>query len=257
LRSVYICCLAARGTSLNVERSYRGTSSVSSDAPQRRNQSTGAYDRGRSVPRESEPPDQRRDRRRDAALEAPRRAHAKLHAHQECEIGGAGMQEDPLQDVAVPPEMHPTHAPGFIEMGKWPLKAFPSLSQQPLPARAANPSAIPIHGVARLEIALPLAPLPLRFRQIRADLEFFEIFQRLIAVVALIADHLLDAVALRVDGLDLLHRHDQGVAEGRRIAVVRVLHGHATAGPAPRATACSRLWGRRGRAIFHLRVFRA
>ena len=41
----------------------------------------------------------------------------------------------------MPAQMHPAHAPGFVEMRIGAFEPFTALAQQPLPALVHNPSA--------------------------------------------------------------------------------------------------------------------
>ena len=52
----------------------------------------------------------------------------------------------------VPPQMHPAHPPGLVEMGVGSLEAFAALAQQSPSAGPPDPPAIGIHGVAGSEL---------------------------------------------------------------------------------------------------------
>ena len=69
------------------------------------------------------------EKRPDAALEATRRADARQTSHEQAEIQAAGVHQEALADVGVPPQMHPAQAPGLVEMGVGSLEAFAALAQ--------------------------------------------------------------------------------------------------------------------------------
>ena len=86
--------------------------------------------------------------RRQPALQATGRTDADEGPHQEPQIEGAAVDEEPFQDVRVPPQMRAPHRACLVEMR---IRAFQSLAAAPLqrpPARAANASAVGVHGIA-------------------------------------------------------------------------------------------------------------
>jgi hypothetical protein len=68
------------------------------------------------------------------------------------------MQQRAFEDVRVTAEVHAPHPAGFVKMRKRSFQPFAAQPQQALPSRAANPSTIPVDGVARLGMDLPVAP---------------------------------------------------------------------------------------------------
>jgi len=60
-------------------------------------------------------------------------------------------------------EVHAPHPARFIKMGERPFQPFAALPQQPFASRAANPSTIPVDGIASLGMVLPVAPSPIGF----------------------------------------------------------------------------------------------
>ena len=112
-------------------------------------------------------------------------------------------------------------------MGEGAFQALPPKSQQAKAARPADAPPIAIHRVARDQVLLPIPSSTIRFGDVAAHAHSFEIHKRLIAVIALVADDLFDAVAVGPHGLDLFGRFNQGLATGRRVSLVVVLHGHA------------------------------
>ena len=74
----------------------------------------------------------------------------------------------------------------------------------------------------RLGLLLAVPSAAVRFRDVAADADRFEIDERLIAVIPLRHRDLLQAVILGVYGFDLLGRRDQRLAARLRTAVIRV-----------------------------------
>lgn len=83
-----------------------------------------------------------------------------------------------------------------------PIRALAAEPQQPLASGAANASTVAVDGSARLGLLLPVASSAIRFRDVAPDAHGFQIDERLIAVIALIADDLL--VPVGPHRLDLL-----------------------------------------------------
>ena len=77
-------------------------------------------------------------------------------------------------------------------MGEGAFQSLAAQPQQALAARAANASTIAVDRVACLGILLPVASAAIGFGDVTADADRFEIDERLIAVIALVADDLFD-----------------------------------------------------------------
>jgi hypothetical protein len=75
-------------------------------------------------------------------------------------------------------------------MREGPFQALTAQSQESLGAGAANAPTIVIHIVARLGMLLPVPSAAIGFRDVAADAHHFEVHERLIAVIALVADDL-------------------------------------------------------------------
>ena len=67
-------------------------------------------------PARAEEADQDGDTRRRAALEAPRCADARQLPHEQPEIEPAHLHEQTFEDIGMAAQMHPAHAPGFVQM---------------------------------------------------------------------------------------------------------------------------------------------
>src|SRR5262245_7645168 len=155
------------------------------------------------------------------------RADANQLPHEQSEIEARDMNQQPLPNVGVAAEVHAAHAASLIKMGKRPFESLATEPQQAHASWAANAPTIAVHRVARLRVLLPVPSAAIRFGDVAADPHGFEIYKRLIAVIALVADHLLDSLAVRLDRLDLLSGFNQGLNAGGGVAVVRILHRHA------------------------------
>ena len=73
--------------------------------------------------------DDERPDRRPAPLEATRRAHADQRSHEQAHVEGARVDEQSFEDVGVPAQMRPPHAPGLVEMGVGAFEAFATLAR--------------------------------------------------------------------------------------------------------------------------------
>src|SRR5918996_4719820 len=107
------------------------------------------------------------------------------------------------------------------------LVAAAAQAQQPPSAWAADAPTIAVHGVAGGRIVLPVPPSTIRFGDVTADAHRLEIDQRLVAVIALVADDVFDALPVGPHGLDLLGGLNQRLDARRRVALVGVLHSDA------------------------------
>ena len=104
------------------------------------------------------------------------------------------MDQHTFQNVRVSAQVHAAQAASFVEMREGTFEPFATQAQHPLATSAVNASPVPIDGGARLGFTRPVASPAIRFRDVAADSHRFEIDQLLIAVIALVADDLLQAV---------------------------------------------------------------
>ena len=81
------------------------------------------------------------------ALEAARCAPATHLPHEQAEIEGARVDQEPFENVAMPAQMCAAHAAGVVDMGERPFQVLATSAQQPLATPGAQPPAI---GVDRL-----------------------------------------------------------------------------------------------------------
>jgi hypothetical protein len=125
----------------------------------------------------------------------------------------------PLSNVQMPAQMHAAHPTGFIEMGEGPFQALAPQPQQAQAARAANATTIPVDRATRVAVVLPVSASPIGFRGAASETDGFKVDERLIAVIALVADDFLEAVAIGLHGLDLLGRLNQRLDARLRVAV--------------------------------------
>src|SRR4029453_13929288 len=113
------------------------------------------------------------------------------------------------------------------EMREGAFQTFTAEAQQALAASAANAPAIAIDRVARLGVLRPIPAAPIRLREVGADAPGLELDERVVAVIALVADHLLETVPLGQHRLDLFGGLNQRLSTGRRIPFIGILDGHA------------------------------
>src|SRR5437879_13576570 len=86
---------------------------------------------------------------------------------------------------------------GVIDVRKGSLDVLSPSAHQPLPALAAHPPPIAINGPLGLGRRRPAPPPAIGFREVGADADGDKREQRLIAVVALVADEISRGRALR------------------------------------------------------------
>src|SRR6059058_3986450 len=99
----------------------------------------GGEERGQDQPQhETRPP---------VALKASWRPAPEHVPHQEPEIEGARVDDQPLEDVRMPAQMDPAQPAGVIDVRKRPFDVLAAAPYQPLPAGAAHAPAIAIDGV--------------------------------------------------------------------------------------------------------------
>lgn len=105
--------------------------------------------------------------------------------HEEPQIEAARVNQQSLQNVRVPPQVHAAQAACLVEMREGPLQAFAAKPQQSQAPRATNAPPIPIHRGTGLRRVFPVASPAIRFRDVAPDTHGFEIHEGLIAVIAL------------------------------------------------------------------------
>ena len=88
-----------------------------------------------------------REKGSQTALQPSRRPDSQRLTHQQPEVEGTAVNEQPFEDVLVAAKMRAPHAPGSIEVSEGPLRSFASSTMQPLPSLAAI---APPVGVDRL-----------------------------------------------------------------------------------------------------------
>src|SRR5690606_19353696 len=115
---------------------------------------------------------------------------------QQPQVEPADVDQQTFEYVLVPAKVGSAHAAGLQFVGEGTLDQLPALPQQPLATRAANPSAVAVHRVTRFGLAFPVTPAALRLADIAADADLGAGFHHLVAVVALVGDHLLNRVDL-------------------------------------------------------------
>src|SRR6516164_4555935 len=169
----------------------------------------------------------RREHGDEPPLQPARRADADQLTQEEPEIEAARVDQQPLADVRVAAQVHTAHPAGLVEMREASFQALTAKPQQTQAACAANAPTIAVHRSARLGMVLPVPSSAIGFRDVAADAHGFEIDERLIAVIALVADDFFDTVSVGLYRLDLLGRFNQCLAARRRVSLIGILHGDA------------------------------
>ena len=146
--------------------------------------------------------------------------------HDEPEIEATGMNQEAFQNVCVTAQMGTAHAPGVIEMGERALDHLATSTHQAAAPSSPNPPAVAIHRRLGSRLLRPVASTPGRLRHVGANADGVEVHHRLITVIALVRDDLVQRLRLVDLGLrrfDLLgggrHRFD----DRRRVALVSAL----------------------------------
>ena len=103
---------------------------------------------------------------RGAALQAPWRADAEVLAYREPHVEATAMNQQPLQDVVVSPQVRASHPAGLIEVGNRSLGEFRPSPPHALPAGAPETAAIPMDGRVRIRRVGPIAPATGGFRNV-------------------------------------------------------------------------------------------
>jgi hypothetical protein len=123
-----------------------------------------------------------------AALEGAWCAHAEERPHPEAQVERAGMHEQSLQHVFVTAHMRSPERTRLVEMRTRALEQFPTSAKQSLSTFAADPASVRIHGVSLRALIGPRLAPPIRFADIRANLQRLQIVHRGAAVVALVGN---------------------------------------------------------------------
>ena len=167
-------------------------------------------------PERADQSDKSNESRNKSALEAAWRADADQLTHEQSEIEAGRVDQQSRPNVPVPSKVHAAHAAGLIEMRKRSFQPFAAQPEEPLTARAANAPSIAVHSVACVGVLLPIPSSPIGFGDIAAHAHGLEIYERVIAVIALVGDDLLEAIGVGPHRLDLLGGVNQRLDAGRR-----------------------------------------
>ena len=143
---------------------------------------------------------------------------------------------------------------GVIDMRKGALDVLAAAAHQPLPAAAAHPTSITIDRPLGLGRRRPAPPPAVGFREVGADADGLEREQRLIAVVALVADEIPWDRGLR--RLQLFARRQRRRQQARGVADVGPMQRHRDERPGFQIDGVLGLMGQVRPAVFHLRDLR-
>ena len=139
---------------------------------------------------------QEREKGPETALQASRRPDSRRLTHQQPEVEGAAVNEQPFEDVLVTAKMSAPHPSGSVEVGEGSLCAF---AAQVVQALASSPSISPTIGVDRpapVGVAAPLPPTTVGLGYVRAQPRIFQIEENRGAVVALVRYHFLQTTGM-------------------------------------------------------------
>src|SRR3989454_265587 len=170
-----------------------------------------------------------------ASLQPSRRAAPECLPHEQAEIERAGMNEQPLQDVVMAPQVRAAEAAGVVHVGEGPLDVFAAASHDPLASRPAHAPAISVDRGLRLRRLRPVPSAALGLGDVRAHGDRLEIDHRLVTVIPLVGDDRSEHRWRRprgMRGLDLCRGGDGGLDETRRVTDVGPVqrHRHERAG---------------------------
>src|ERR1700730_656181 len=111
---------------------------------------------------------------RHAALQTTWRADSEDPADQQPEIEGAGMNQQPLEDVRMTAQMRAAHASRVVEVRERALDPLTASPHQAASSSAANPATIAIHRRLGFRLLRPVALTAVRLGDIGADAEGVE-----------------------------------------------------------------------------------
>ena len=133
----------------------------------------------------------------ESALQPSWCTDANQLPHQQSEIEASGVDQQSLSNIGVSAQVYSAHPSCFVEVRERPFEALAAEPQQAQAPRRANPPTIPVHRVAGLGVLRPVPSAAIGLGDVTADADRFEIHERLIAVIPLVADDLFDPLAIR------------------------------------------------------------
>ena len=129
---------------------------------------------------------------RKPPLEPSRRAHTDQRPPEQAQVAATRVDQQSCEEVVVAAQMRPAHPAGVIAMR---IRSFQSLATAPLqgaPPSAADPPPVGVDCGAGCGLVLPSTPAPVRFGDVGPYVELRQIDERLIAVIPLVGDDLVD-----------------------------------------------------------------
>jgi hypothetical protein len=96
------------------------------------------------------------------------------------------MNEQPFDDVVMPPQVGSSHGSGFVHMGEASFDSLPALTQQALSALTSDPSTVLIYRLLLFLLADPVPASAVRFGTATPNRDFFQNHQHIITVTALV-----------------------------------------------------------------------
>ena len=107
------------------------------------------------------------DQHRQLPLQASRRTHSEDGPHEEAQVEPADVDEQPLQDVGVAPQVGATHPAGLVEMRVRPFQVLAAVALQSPAPRTPDAPPVRVDRVARQRVFRPLPPAAIRLRDVR------------------------------------------------------------------------------------------
>src|SRR5215470_291173 len=101
-------------------------------------------------------------------------------------------------DILDSPDVKPVHAARIELMREIPFDLLTPLPLHPLAAISPDPPPVPIHRFLFGPLAFPVAPPPIRFRDVRPHSQFAQSNDNLIAVISLVRHYFLDSTGVHL-----------------------------------------------------------
>src|SRR3954468_24679878 len=101
-------------------------------------------------------------------------------------------------DILDAPDVKPVHAAGIELMREVAFDLLTPLSLQPLASLSPDAPPVPIHRFLFGLLAFPVAPSPIRFRDVRTHSQFARSNRFLVPVIALVRHYFCDATEMRL-----------------------------------------------------------
>src|SRR5438270_11165421 len=101
-------------------------------------------------------------------------------------------------DILDAPDVKPIHAAGIELMREVPFDLLTPLPLHPLASPSPDAPPVSIHRFLFGLLAFPLAPSPIRFRDVRPHSQFAQSNRNLVAVISLVRHYFLDSTGMHL-----------------------------------------------------------